>query len=167
MKRLSVFALLIVFTLSVYSQRCFDYKRYKREKYGLSCSNITPANVDSSFTNLIKMDTNTIGNGLDEYFHDLGMAATFYGVYHKEKRKEYAYMAIKCFIRSIQLNPSDPGNYYEIIFVCMSLNDYKTAKDFVEPYEKLTPIENREKYITDWLNKSTDEYFKSPPKKTE
>ena len=157
MRKILLLATLIVITYNVQSQRNLDYNKYKKDNNGLSCTNVNQTNVDTSFAMLNKIDTNTISNGLDEYFHDLAMTTSLFGIFHKDKWKEYSYVAIKYFERSIQLNPNDPSNYYEIIYTCMTLNDYKTAKVYVEPYEKLTPLEYREKYITEWIEKNRKE----------
>ncbi|MEI6695336.1 MAG: hypothetical protein WCO13_04645 [Bacteroidota bacterium] len=89
MKKITFFFILNTILLTVNSQETIDYIKIKKNINGVSCMNVNQTNVDSTFAHLLKLDTNKIKNGLEEYYYDLAMMYDFKGAYYKEKRNEY------------------------------------------------------------------------------
>ena len=138
MKKIIFFLVFIVIMLKVNSQETIDYIKIKKSINGISCMNVNQTNVDSTFANLLKLDTNKIKNGLEEYYYDLAMMYNFKGAYHKEKREEYRNEAIKYNIRCLNLNKKNSGAYNNLALVYLDKKQNDKAKEILILYKKYT-----------------------------
>ncbi len=138
MKKITFFFIFNTILLTVNSQETIDYIKIKKNINGVSCMNVNQTNVDSTFVNLLKLDTNKIKNGLEEYYYDLAMMYDFKGAYYKEKRNEYRNEAIKYNIRCLNLNKKNSGAYNNLALVYMDMKQNDKAKEILILYKKYT-----------------------------
>jgi hypothetical protein len=95
-------------------------------------------NVDSTFANLLKLDTNKIKNGLEEYYYDLAMMYLFKGAFYEEKIDEFGNEAIKYNIRCINLNKRNSAAYNNLAIAYLQKNQNDKAKEILILYKKYT-----------------------------
>ncbi len=153
MKKTFILLLFLFFVLKTYTQKTFDYEKYRKDLYGLSCSNTTKAGIDSSLINLEKIDSNNISNGAEFFNYDLGMVYYNYGCYYKDKRVEYFNKSIAVLSRNISIGKLISESYYMIAFLYDGLNMHIEAKDYLKLYKKYT----KKKYWDMDLIKSIEE----------
>lgn len=140
--------------LKVNSQETIDYIKIKKSINGISCMNANQTNVDSTFANLLKLDTNKIKNGLEEYYYDLAMMYFFKVAYCEEKLEEFGNEAIKYNIRCINLNKKNSAAYNNLALVYLHKNQNDKAKEILILYKKYTKRKYWDKSLIEQIEES-------------